>query len=193
MDKIILASSSPRRKSLLEKYNISLDVFGPRVEEIERIGEEPIQIAMSLAFEKSYYVSKFFKDNEIIIGADTIVLLGDEILGKPRDENDAFRMLDLLSAKEHRVITGISLIRANTNLKIVDYEETRVKFRKLSKDQIDRYIRTKEPMDKAGGYGIQGYGEILVEKIEGCYSNVVGLPLGKLDYLLKKFFGVKIL
>lgn len=193
MNKIILASSSPRRKELLERYNLDLKIYKPQVNETEAVGEEPIEMAMSLAFEKAYWVSNQFKNSEIIIGADTIVISDNKILGKPKDEKDAFRMLNLLSGKEHSVITGISIIKANSNIKIVDYEETKVKFRELSKEKIDRYINTQEPMDKAGSYGIQGYGEILVEKINGCYSNVVGLPLGKLDYLLNRFFNIKIL
>ena len=193
MNKIILASSSPRRKELLEGYNLDLDIFQPKIKEIEALGEEPIQIAMALAFEKAYWVSSRLKGHEIVIGADTIVISGKEVLGKPKDEADAFRILSLLSGKEHNVVTGISIIKANSNIKIVDYENTKVKFRKLSNCQIDRYISTGEPMDKAGAYGIQGYGQILVEKIDGCYSNVVGLPLGKLDYLLNRFLNIKIL
>lgn len=192
MNKIILASSSPRRKELLERYNLDLKIYKPQVNETEAVGEEPIEIAMALAFEKAYWVSNQFKNSEIIIGADTIVISDNKILGKPKDEKDAFRILNLLSGKEHSVITGISIIKANSNIKIIDYEETKVKFRELSKEKIDRYINTQEPMDKAGSYGIQGYGEILVEKINGCYSNVVGLPLGKLDYLLNRFFNIKI-
>ncbi len=193
MSKIILASSSPRRKELLEKYNLDPIIFKPDIEEKELDCEKPIQIAMSLAFEKAYCVSKYFKNDEIIIGADTIVVFENKVLGKPRDKEDAFRILSLLSGKEHHVITGLSLIQANSNLKIIDYEKTKVQFRELTKDRINRYIRTMEPMDKAGAYGIQGYGEMLVKGIEGCYSNVVGLPLGKLDYLLDRFFDMKIL
>lgn len=193
MSKIILASSSPRRRELLERHNLNPTIFKPDVEEKELAGENPIQIAMSLAFEKAYWVSGNFNNDEIIIGADTIVVYDNEIFGKPKDEEDAFRTLSLLSGKTHFVITGVSIIKANSSLKLVDYEKTKVEFRKLSEGQINRYIETKEPMDKAGAYGIQGYGEILVKGIEGCYSNVVGLPLGKLDYLLDRFFNMKIL
>ncbi len=193
MEKIILASSSPRRKEILNRYNLNPIIYESKIEEKQIKGELPEQVAMSLAFEKSSLVSNNFNNNEIIIGADTIVVLEDMILGKPEDEKDAFRILSLLNGKEHRVITGVSIIRANTNIKIIDYETTTVRFRHLSEEQIMRYILTGEPMDKAGAYGIQGYGQILVEKIDGCYSNVVGLPLGKLDYLLNKFFNVKIL
>lgn len=192
MNKIILASSSPRRSKILEKYKLNIKQKHPKIDEIERKGEEPIQIAMALAFEKAYEISKQLNDYEIVIGADTIVLYNDIILGKPKSEKEAYKMLDLLSGEEHSVITGISIIRVNSNIKVIDYEETKVKFRDLSKLQIEKYIKTGESMDKAGGYGIQGYGEILVEKIEGCYLNIVGLPLGKLDNLLNKFFNVKI-
>lgn len=193
MSRIILASSSPRREELLNKYNVNPMIFGAQIEERQFEGELPEQIAMGLAFEKACWVSKHFDNDEVIIGADTIVVLDNKVLGKPKDKNDAFNMLKSLSGKEHRVITGICIIKANTNMKIIDYEATLVRFRHLSDDKIIRYIQTKEPMDKAGAYGIQGYGMILVDKIDGCYSNVVGLPMGKLDYLLNKFFNIKIL
>ncbi len=193
MEKLILASSSPRRKEILNRYKLNPIIYGAQIEEKYIKGELPKQVVMSLAFEKSYWVSKHFSNGEVIIGADTIVVLEDKILGKPKDEEDAFKILSSLSGKEHRVITGICIIKANTNIKVIDYEETTVRFRHLSEKQISKYIQTKEPMDKAGAYGIQGYGQILVEKIDGCYSNVVGLPLGKLDYLLNKFFDIQIL
>lgn len=193
MDKIILASASPRRQELLNKYNLNPRIFSAQIEEKLSMGESPEQIAMALALEKSLWVSNHFSNGEVIIGADTIVVLGDLVLGKPKDEADAFNILKLLSGKEHHVITGISIIKAGTNTKIIDYESTLVRFRHLSDKKINNYIRTKEPLDKAGAYGIQGLGMVLVEKIDGCYSNVVGLPLGKLDYLLNKFFNIKIL
>ena len=193
MEKIILASSSPRRKEILNRFNLNPLIVEAKIEEKKSYNESPEQVAMALAFEKALWVSNKFNNEEVVIGADTIVVLGNRILGKPKDEEDAFRILSLLNNKEHSVITGISIIRANTNIKIIDYESTLVRFRHLSEEQIKRYINTKEPMDKAGAYGIQGYGEVLVEKIDGCYSNVVGLPLGRLDYLLNKFFNIKIL
>lgn len=192
MGKIILASSSPRRKELLNRYNLDLRIFPADIEESYKDGELPEQIAMSLALEKALWVEKHF-EKEIIISADTIVVLEDKILNKPKDEKDAFHMLRALSSKEHKVITGLSIIKANSNLKIIDFESTIVKFRNISDNKIKRYINTKEPMDKAGAYGIQGYGQVLIESLNGCYSNVVGLPLGKLDYLLDKFFNIKIL
>lgn len=193
MQKIILASASPRREEMLKKYNLDFTIFPSQIEEKQRRGQTKEQIAMSLAFEKAFWVSNHFSNGEIIIGADTIVALDDVILGKPKDEEDAFSILNALNGKDHTVVTGISIIKAKSNLKIIDYETTVVRFRHLSEEQITRYIKTTEPMDKAGAYGIQGYGQILVEKINGSYTNVVGLPLGKLDYLLNKFFNIKIL
>lgn len=192
MEKIILASSSPRRKELLNKFNLKIDIYPADIDEVYNKNETPEQIAMSLALKKALWVEKFFHE-EIIISADTIVVLEGRILNKPRDENHAFHMLKALSGKEHKVITGLSILRAKTNLKVIDFETTIVKFRHISDSKIKRYIETKEPMDKAGAYGIQGYGEVLIERVNGSYSNVVGLPLGKLDFLLNKFFNIKIL
>ncbi len=193
MEKIILASASPRRIEFLNKYNLNPIVVKADIQEKTLEGEKPEQIAMALAFEKAYWVSKKFNDGEIIIGADTIVVFKDQILGKPKDKEDAYRMLKILSGNEHSVITGICVIKANSNLKIIDYETTLVKFRELTDETILNYIHTNEPMDKAGAYGIQGFGQILVEKIDGCYSNVVGLPIGKLDNILNKYFNINML
>lgn len=192
MGDIILASSSPRRKEILERYNINPTIISSDIIEKSIKGEKPTQIAMSLAFQKAYNISILHPDN-IIIGADTIVVFQDEILGKPKDTEDAFRMLKLLNGKCHNVITGISIIQNASNIKIVDYEETIVKFRNLDDSKLKNYVNTYEPMDKAGAYGIQGYGALLVEKIDGCYLNVVGLPLVKLDFLLNKFFKIGLL
>jgi septum formation protein len=147
---------------------------------------------MSLAFNKALNISKCYKD-DIVIGADTVVVYKDSILGKPKDESDAYEILTLLSGNTHEVITGIALIQDIKNLKFIDYEITKVKFRKLDSKRILNYIKTKEPLDKAGAYGIQGLGELLVEKIDGCYSNVVGLPLTKIDFYLDKYFDTHLL
>lgn len=190
MNKIILASASPRRYDLLKSYDIDIEVITSDIKETIQGDEKPEQLAMALAFEKAYSISLDRLD-EIVLGADTIVVLEDKILGKPKDREDAFKILSSLSGKTHRVITGISIIKGN--IKIVDYESTSVTFRNLNEDQILKYIDTEEPMDKAGAYGIQGYGKILVESINGCYSNVVGLPIVKTDYLLTRFFDIQIL
>lgn len=192
MDDIILASSSPRRKEMLEKYNINFKVVGSELIEKIIYSEKPEQIVMSLAFQKAYEISKNNPD-KIIIGADTIVVYEDLILGKPKDSEDALKMLKLLNGKSHYVISGISIIQLNKNLKIVDYEITQVKFRKLEINKLESYVNTGEPLGKAGAYAIQDFGALLVEKIDGCYLNVIGLPLVKLDFLLNKFFKISLL
>lgn len=193
MNKIILASSSPRRKELLSKYNLKPTIVKSSIKENISPDETIEQIAMALAFEKANQVGEKYNQGEIIIGADTIVAYEGKVLGKPKDEENAKKMLKILSDKEHEVVTGISIIKANSNLKIIDYERTIVKFRKLTNKKIDNYIKTREYIDKAGSYGIQGAGGILVEKISGCYFNVVGLPLYKLDILLEKYFDISLL
>ena len=192
MNKIILASGSPRRKEILERFRLNPIVIKSGYDEKENPDENPIQITMSLAFNKALNISKCYKD-DIVIGADTVVVYKDSILGKPKDESDAFEILTLLSGNTHEVITGIALIQDIKNLKFIDYEITKVKFRKLDSKRILNYIKTKEPLDKAGAYGIQGLGELLVEKIDGCYSNVVGLPLTKIDFYLDKYFDTHLL
>lgn len=193
MDTIVLASSSPRRKELLVKYNIEPIIVKADVYEKFNSNETVEQIAMALAFEKANKVKDNFSNGEIIIGADTIVAYDNQVLGKPKDEDEAINMLKLLSDREHVVLTGISIIKANTNIKVIDYEKTIVKFRKLSDEKIKNYIKTKEYEDKAGAYGIQGLGGILAEWINGCYFNVVGLPIYKLDILLEKHFDISLL
>lgn len=190
MKKIILASKSPRRLELLKSYDLDIEVISSDIEEITHGDEKPEQLSMALAFEKAYSVS-IERKNQLVLGADTVVALEGKILGKPKDRDDAFRILSLLSGKTHRVITGVSIIKGDK--KIIDYESTLVSFRNLSKDQIIKYIDTKEPMDKAGAYGIQGYGKILVESISGSYSNVVGLPIVKTDCILTRFFDMQLL
>ncbi|MEW8972875.1 MAG: Maf family protein [Tissierellaceae bacterium] len=192
MESIILASSSPRRKQILEKYGLKHSVVESKIDEKIHLEDNPEQIAMSLAFEKAYNVAMANRES-IVIGADTIVVFENQVLGKPRDELDAMRILNLLSGKEHVVITGISLLNLKKEIKIVDFERTIVKFRELDDDIINRYIDTREPFDKAGAYGIQGYGALFVEKIDGCYYNVIGLPLGKLSQLLYRYFNISII
>lgn len=198
---IVLASSSPRRKALLNMYDINLVIVKPEVREKIMKGENPEQVAMSLAFEKANDVRKKFThgeividyDNQIILGADTVVACEGKILGKPKNEHEAFNMLNFLNNREHEVITGICIMSPNKNLKIIDYEKTIVKFRNLSDAKIRKYIKTGEYIDKAGAYGIQGFGSILVEYIHGCYFNVVGLPISKLDCLLERHFNLSLL
>jgi len=193
MVKIVLASSSPRRKELLLKYNIDPIIVKANIKEKTYEEEKPEQVVMALAFEKANDVAKRFNNGEIVLGADTVVACEGKILGKPEDEYDGIRMIEFLNNREHEVITGICLIKAGTNIKIIDYEKTIVKFRNLSDKKIKKYIETGEYIDKAGAYGIQGFGSLLIEYIHGCYFNVVGLPVSKLDFLLEKHFNISLL
>ncbi|MCF6465380.1 Maf family protein [Clostridium sp. Cult2] len=193
MNRIILASASPRRKELLLKYNVETIIIESKIDEKISQHETAEQVAMALSFEKANQVARKLNDGEIVIGADTIVICEGEILGKPKDEDEGKNMMKFLSGKEHEVITGLSIIKSNSNLKIIDYEKTIVKFRELTDKKIENYIKTREYIDKAGGYAIQGLGSVFVEYINGCYFNVIGLPIYKLDILLERYFGISLL
>ncbi|PID58287.1 hypothetical protein CSB45_04260 [candidate division KSB3 bacterium] len=182
--RIILASSSPRRKALLQQIHLSFDVIASHADEHFDHTLPPEQTAEALALRKAQEVAGSHPD-AIVIGADTIVLDGGQILGKPRHEDDAFRMLSRLSNKEHRVITGLALLSGQENT-FVRHESTRVKLAALSPQAIQRYIDSGEPMGKAGAYAIQGRGAIFIEWIHGCYNNVVGLPLFLLNSMLEE-------
>ena len=190
--KIILASSSPRRKDILDKFNLKFDIICSNIEEYVEKNDSPIKTVMSLAFEKCQDVSQRCEKGDIVIAADTIVYR-DYILGKPKSRHEAFNMLNHLSAKIHLVITGVAIIEVGSTKKIVDYEVTEVRFRDLTTGKIEEYLNTQEYIDKAGAYGIQGYGEVLVESIKGSYSNVVGLPVSKIDELLEQHFKLQLL
>ena len=178
---MILASGSPRRHDLLNLIGIAHEVVPANIDESVRGRERPSKHAERLAREKASSVVG--RDpNLVAIGADTIVLIDKKILGKPANSVDAGTMLRLLSGREHTVVTAVAVARGT---KIVSgVEEVAVKFRKLSDDEIDAYIATGEPMDKAGAYGIQGFGATIVERIEGDYFAVMGLPLVRLVSLL---------
>ena len=188
---IILASASPRRKEILENANVKFDVVKSTINEVILDQELPSQVVMRLAFEKCMDIASK-NENDLVIGADTIVVLDDIILGKPKDKEDAMSMIKKLSGKTHQVITGISLINLSVNKKIIDYVVSNVKFKDLSEEDIKDYIQTNESLDKAGAYGIQGYGAILVEEIQGDYFNIVGLPISRLSDLLKKHFSINL-
>lgn len=192
MDNIILASGSPRRIELLGKFNIKPLIIRPDLEEDLSSNKGVEEVAMALAFEKAHQVANQV-DKGVVMAFDTLVAYEGEILGKPESQAQAMEMLRFLSGKEHAVITGLSLIKAGTNKKIVDYEKTYVKFRDLDDRKIENYIKTGEYKDKAGAYGIQGIGGVLIEKINGCYFNVVGLPLYRLDILLDRHFDIRLL
>jgi len=174
-ENLILASASPRRRKILRDLGFEFDVVPSRISEDEVVWKDPIKKARILAELKAVEVQKIHP-RKTIIGADTIVAYQGEVLEKPVDSSDAARMLRLLSGKAHEVITGVALA-APPNRRFLEVERTRVFFRELSGQEIESYIDTAEPFDKAGGYAIQGYGSVFVDKIEGCFFNVVGLPV----------------
>ncbi len=182
---LILASHSPRRRELLRQIGIPFSVAPSNVDEGINPGEEAEAYATRVAREKARIAAARMRAG-IVIAADTIVVLEDEILGKPADSRDAVRMLEKLSGRVHRVITALVLKDAVTGRELVRSAITRVWFRKLSQDDISSYVASGEPLDKAGAYGIQDRGALLVDRIEGCYFNVVGLPLSVLGTLLRQ-------
>jgi septum formation protein len=178
---LILASGSPRRAELLRAAGIEFTVRIADVDETILPGESPRDYVLRLSRDKALAVAG---EDEILLGADTTVVIEDEIAGKPVDIEDARRMLKALSGKWHEVLTGVTLLRGHKILS--DVAVTRVKFSEMSDPEIDWYVSTGEPMDKAGAYGIQGYASRFVECIEGSYSNVVGLPVQMVYRMLQK-------
>ena len=180
--KIILASASPRRRELLKLVGIEHEVKPADIDESVRDGEKPHDYAERLAREKAELVNNGANPDQIVIGADTTVVVDDEMLGKPGDAGEAEVMLGKLSGRTHTVITAVAVCRSGETWSSV--EEVEVTFRKLSSGEIKSYIATGEPMDKAGAYGIQGFGATIVDRIEGDYFAVMGLPLARLVRLL---------
>ena len=188
---VILASSSPRRRDLLRQIGVEFTVDPADVDESILSGEVPEDYAVRVSLDKARVAARKAGEG-IVIAADTIVVFKDVILGKPDDSHDAKRMLEMLSGNMHRVITGLAVMNAATGMVLCKTATTKVWFRNLEKDQVKRYVLSGEPLDKAGAYGIQGKGALLVARIEGCYNNVVGLPLALLDEMLREF-GIKLL
>ncbi len=184
--KLILASGSPRRIELLKILGCKFQIISSKDEERINPRLSPIENAKRISRLKALNVASKISEG-IVIAADTMVVLGKKILGKPKNKKEAEKMLRNLSGKEHRVITGLAVVNAETKKIMQDVVITKVRFRKLSKNLIDKYIATGEPLDKAGAYGIQGKASLLVESIKGDYFNVVGLPLNALNQLLEKF------
>ena len=184
--KFILAYASERRKDLLSRIVSNFEV------KISNFDEEKVEVSTNienyvktLAEGKAKDVALNCDNDSIIIGADTIVVIGDNILGKPKDKNHAFQMLKLLSNNVHRVYSGVAVINNQKNIMKSECLYTEVYFSEISDDEIWRYIESGECLDKAGAYGIQGYGGVFAEKINGCYYNVVGLPLNLLNKMIK--------
>jgi len=187
MPKLILASQSPRRRRLLKQLGLEFEVQPSHIPEYFDSDRAPEQNARRLAKAKATEVSKK-QTNAIIISADTIVVLGRRVLGKPASAAEAVTMLKLLSGKEHTVITAFAIVDCRSGKSVTGTERTRVKFRKLSIKEIRSYVDSGSPMDKAGAYGIQDdYGAVFVEKVNGCFYNVVGFPLMKFHLTFGKF------
>ncbi len=184
--RIVLASSSPRRRELLSTLGLGFDVINPSSDETVSENETPEDFALRVSVEKACSVSRSLGEGAVVIGADTIVVVDGEILGKPEDPEEASSMLRKLSGKEHRVFTAFSIVRPKNEILHSEIVDTSVRVKPLAASEIEGYIKTGEPMDKAGAYGIQGIGSFMVRGIEGSYSNVVGLPVEELLTALKK-------
>ena len=184
--RIVLASSSPRRRELLSTLGLGFDVIHPSSDEAVSGNETPEDFVLRASAEKASSVSGTLGEGVVVIGADTVVVVDGEILGKPRDPEDASSMLRKLSGKEHHVYTAFSIVRPKNEILHSEIVDTRVRVKPLAASEIEGYIKTGEPMDKAGAYGIQGIGSLMVGGFEGSYSNVVGLPVEELLAALKK-------
>jgi len=189
MLKIVLASASERRQELLgrlvEEFTTIISSFD---EDTVRFKGNVSNYVEEIALGKAKDVMNKVQESSIIIGADTVVTLDNRVLGKPKDNVDAYNMLKSLSNKTHQVYTGVVLINTDTKKIIKESIVTEVVFSKLTENDINSYIKSGEPMDKAGAYGIQGKGGIFAKEIRGCYYNVVGLPLNKLNEMIKDIF-----
>ena len=175
----VLASASPARAALLRQIGLQFEVIPSRICEDDITSQGPIDKVTSLSQEKARHVAETFRD-KVIIAADTVVVLDDLILGKPENQDAAKDMLSLLSGRWHQVITGLTVLDTGTGKAGSCHEVTLVRMRELTPDAIRAYVRSGEPLGKAGAYAIQGRGGVLIEGIKGCYFNVVGLPLAKL-------------
>ena len=186
MKKIILASASPRRKELLEKIGLEFEVDPSNHREDTSSSLKPHDLAKSISRGKALAVASKHK-SAIVIAADTFGVFKGKIIGKPNTEAEARKMLATLSGKSHLVITGFTIMDTETNKILSRSVETKVHIKRLTAEEIDAYVRSEEPLDKAGAYAIQGLGAAIVEKIEGDYFNVIGLPLYALTESLKEF------
>jgi septum formation protein len=184
MQKIILASQSPRRKKILEQVGLDFDVVVSDFDEAKIKFKTPQEMVEKLSLEKVKIIAKKYP-KAIIIGADTTVIFKNEIIGKPKSKADAFRILRLLSGNTHEIVTGFTVIKGNKS--ITKHVISKVRFKKMTEAEIKAYIATGEPMDKAGGYGIQERGSLFIESIDGDYFNVVGLPIFAVAEALKEF------
>ena len=188
MSRIVLASSSPRRAQLLDQIQLDYIVFPSDFDEASIFIDNPEEYVKTLAYKKAESIQCVDFDKDIILAADTVVVFQNQILEKPNNEKEAISHLMHLSGQTHEVYTGICLLRQQDQIKIIDSEITQVVMNTIDAQEIEEYIRTKEPFDKAGGYGIQGIGAKFVKEIHGDYFNVVGLPISKVYHYLKTHF-----
>jgi len=187
VSKLILASASPRREELLMMLGLNFTTVPSKIEEESyHEAQPPEELVQELARKKVEEVAGLVEDT-VIIGADTVLIFNGRILGKPRDQEEACETLTELQGKRHTVFTGIAVYGTINDKLLLDYNRTEVYLRKMDEFEISAYVKTGEPLDKAGAYGIQGIGGVFVEKIEGSYYNVVGLPIDKLVLMLKEF------
>ncbi|MFN3135798.1 MAG: Maf family protein [Candidatus Kryptonium sp.] len=184
---VVLASASPRRKNLLKQIGLNFIIHPSEIEEDLLQETSPEEHVLILSRKKALEVAKNYND-ALIISADTIVVLDGEIINKPKDPDEAKQMLKKLSGRTHKVYTGFTILDTKTNKIYSDFEVTEVKFREIEDDEIEEYVSTGSPLDEAGAYGIQDdYGAVFVERINGCFYNVVGFPLTKFYLAMKKF------
>lgn len=181
---LILASASPRRQALLTQLGVSFTVIPANIDERQRAHETPLAYVLRVARAKGRHIARHYP-TAVVLSADTIVVLESHILGKPRDAADASQMLSRLSGRTHEVLTGIAVLQQAPHFVALDAVRTTVRFRTLTPADITAYLATGEPFDKAGAYAIQGQGAAFAEAIEGCYTNVVGLPVQRTAALLR--------
>ena len=181
---MILASNSPRRKEILENFGFNLKVITKNIDEVSD-EKDIIKRIEDIARKKVLAVAEVYP-NEFVVGADTVVVVDDKILGKPKDKKDIYEMLHSLSGRSHKVITSFSFVNISKNISISDSEVSEVYFKNINDEEISWYIDTKEPFDKAGSYGIQGKGSYFVERIDGDFFAVMGFPIGKFVRTLAK-------
>jgi septum formation protein len=184
-ERLVLASKSPRRAEILRAVGWEFEAVAANIDETRMELEDGVSYVKRLAQKKAETVANKIPDSGFVLGADTVVVVDGEILGQPSDDEDARRMLRLLSGEWHEVLTGLALVRAGKAPRVlVEHETTRVRFCEMSPDEIDWYVSTGEPSDKAGAYAIQGRGGLFIEEIEGDYFNIVGLPVRLLYELM---------
>jgi len=182
---LILASSSPRRSMLLESLGLQFTTVKPTASECDDEDVPPDELVKLNSRAKAESVAALSAGDALVLGADTLVHLGGKVLGKPRDLDEARKMLLGLSGNRHHVYTGLTLIDMKSGTVLTDFERTEVTFRRLSASDIELYLQAVKPLDRAGAYTVEGVGSLLVERFEGCYYNVLGLPLAKLDGMLR--------